>query len=224
MLADFVEITDHAYSGAQLIAMESRMLTALHFQLAVPTAIGFLHQLLAAHAQEGSDERGAAAGNKPAPSPCASSPASPSDWLNNGAGFGSSNGSSRSSYFSAIPAHTAALSPGHGRRLVHLAEYLLELALLNPECMRWRPSVLAAAALRTARAELSVAGPDPLTDQVVASVAADVTAATAEMLHMAAWAAAAASKPPMVFTKYSLSGRSHVALIMAQCLQAWRPA
>ncbi|WIA17786.1 hypothetical protein OEZ85_009299 [Tetradesmus obliquus] len=181
-LQDFVEITDNSYEAADLIRMESLLLRQLHYELAVPTPLHFLHQLLS-HAQ--AEEFGGASPR----GPC--QPANPEQ-----------------------------------ARLQHLAEYLLELALLTPETLRYRPSVVAASALQLAcnllahcAAPCSRAACGKLCRAISAEAAVGLEGCMAELQSMLRWAGSA-QQAPCVRDKYSDARRSCVAL-MGTFAAAW---
>lgn len=170
----FVEITDNTYTTDDLVQMEAITLTTLGFELAVPTSLHFLHQLLA-HAQ-------LETGSSSPRGPC--HPLCPAEAL-----------------------------------LVHLAEYLLELALLTPDTLRFRPSVVAASALQLASDMLSHrCGPSSRAAYSNLCVAISTAASTElhdcmqELAHMHTWAGSAA-QPPSVRDKYSDAAHSYVGLM-----------
>jgi hypothetical protein len=157
--------------------MEAILLTTLGFELAVPTSLHFLHQLLS-HAQM---ETGS------------SSPRGPCHPL--------------------CPAEAV---------LVHLAEYLLELALLTPDTLRFRPSVVAASALQLA-ANLLVTRCDPSSRAAYSNLCTAISSAAGtelgdcmqELQHMHTWASTA-KQPPCVRDKYSGADHSYVGLLKPQ--------
>jgi len=174
VLQDFVEITDNSYSGSDLVRMEALLLSRLDYELAVPTSLHFLHQLLS-HAQLES-------GNMSPGGPC--SPDCPSE-----------------------------------ARLAHMAEYLLELALLTPDTLRYRPSVVAASALQLA-ANYAAASCELSSRLAYINVCHAISTAAAtqldscmeELRRMYRWAGSAVS-PPCVRDKYSDVKHSCVAII-----------
>ena len=169
-----MEITDNSYSHTDLIQMESILLTTLRFELAVPTSLHFLHQLLS-HAQM---ETGS------------SSPRGPCHPL--------------------CPTEAV---------LVHLAEYLLELALLTPDTLRFRPSVVAASALQLAANMLSRkcdpssrAAYSNLCTAIGSAAGTELQDCMQELHHMHTWAGSAA-QPPCVRDKYCDPEHSYVGLM-----------
>jgi hypothetical protein len=101
------------------------------------------------------------------------------------------------------------------RRLAHMAEYLAELALLNPECLRFPPSLVAAAALQLACSLLDAppgarARLAPAAAALAAASEERVRACVGELRRMYAYAAAA-PKPPAVKVKYCAGARCGVA-------------
>lgn len=174
LLQAFVEITDNSYALDDLIQMEAILLTTLGFELAVPTSLHFLHQLLS-HAQM---ETGS------------SSPRGPCHPL--------------------CPTEAV---------LVHLAEYLLELSLLTPDTLRFRPSVVAASALQLA-ADMLARKCDPssraaysnLCIAISDAAGTELEACMQELHHMHSWAGSAA-QPPCVREKYSNAEHSYVGML-----------
>lgn len=175
----FVDITDNSYAPEDLIQMEAILLTTLGFELAVPTSLHFLHQLLS-HAQ-------LETGSSSPRGPC--HPACPTEAV-----------------------------------LVHLAEYLLELALLSPDTLRFRPSVVAAAALQLS-ADMLASRCDPSSRAAYSNLCQAISTAAGEQLedcmqelhHMHAWAGSTA-QPPCVREKYSDIEHSYVGLLSPQQL------
>lgn len=174
---NFVEITDNSYTADDLIQMEAVLLTTLGFELAVPTSLHFLHQLLS-HAQ-------LETGSSSPRGPC--HPLCPNEAL-----------------------------------LVHLAEYLLELALLTPDTLRFRPSVVAASALQLA-ADMLERFCDPSSRAAYSNLCCAISNAAGvqleecmqELQRMHLWAGSAA-QPPCVRDKYSGPEHSHVGMMGPQ--------
>ncbi len=124
----------------------------------------------------------------------------------------SSAGSSGSVISFGAPAGSVSSST---RRAGQLAEYLLELSLLTPDALQYRPSVAAAAALALARKMLgsnAAAGPGELSRAVVAGSEAQVLACMLELARMHEWASSTL-KPPVVKEKYCHRGRGAVAYV-----------
>eukprot|EP00879_Flechtneria_rotunda_P009472 GHRR01009915.1.p1 GENE.GHRR01009915.1~~GHRR01009915.1.p1 ORF type:complete len:253 (+),score=92.99 GHRR01009915.1:1065-1823(+) len=104
-------------------------------------------------------------------------------------------------------------------RLVHLAEYLLELALLTPDTLQYRPSIVAASALQLA-ANLLAASCKPCSRAACSSLCRAISGAAAtklddcmcELQRMHCWAGSA-QQPPCVKDKYNNGRRSYVASI-----------
>jgi hypothetical protein len=172
-LQDFVEITDNSYAAADLIRMEALLLGQLQYELAVPTPLHFMYQLLS-HAQ--AEECGGA------------SPRGPCQ----------PNGPEQA-------------------RLQHMAEYLLELALLTPETLRYRPSMVAASALQLACNLLahccspsSRAACGKLCRAISAEAGVGLEGCMEELKRMLRWAGSA-QQAPCVRDKYSDVRRSCVA-------------
>lgn len=168
-----MEITDNSYTAADLIRMETLLLGQLQYQLAVPTPLHFLHQLLS-HAQ--AEEAGGASPR----GPC--QPSGPEQ-----------------------------------ARLQHMAEYLLELALLTPETLRYRPSVVAASALQLACnllahccSSCSRAACVKLCRALSAEAAVGLDGCMEELKRMLRWSGSA-QQAPCVREKYSDARRSSVA-------------
>jgi hypothetical protein len=116
-----------------------------------------------------------------------------------------------------------ALAPGAlsepPRRIAHLAEYLAELSLLTPECLKYPPSIVAAASLQLSCALL---GAPPGTRARLAPAAEEAAARfgpggddaarrCGEELRRMFVYAATAPRPPAVRFKYALDARSCVA-------------
>lgn len=173
----FVEITDNSYAHDDLVQMEAILLTTVGFELAVPTSLHFLHQLLS-HAQ-------LETGNSSPRGPC--HPLCPNEAL-----------------------------------LVHQAEYLLELALLTPDTLRFRPSVVAASALQLAADMLSRlcdsgsrAAYSGLCSAISAAAGTQLEDCMRELHHMHSWSASA-TQPPCVREKYSDPEHSYVGMMGPQ--------
>jgi len=198
-LADYVDVTDFACSREQVLDTERRILRILKFELALPTSLNFLHQLLLSCGQEGSDEAGRAS----SACSCSSSRVGP----------GRSGSDQRPQGDDGRKSQPAS---NNSRRLVHLAEYLLELMLLTPVALIWRPSVLAAAALQLAANRVhDTSVPCVELAHAVGDHAGDVKAAVNEMCYMVQWAlsSVAAGAAPMVYRKYMQRRRSCAALL-----------
>ncbi|KIY95733.1 Cyclin-A2-1 [Monoraphidium neglectum] len=183
-LSDFVDVTQHSCTAAQLVEMEAHLLCELGFTLMVPTAVTFLALFLPAAAANAADA---------------------------------------DAYLSAAidgdGCDTAACLGEFPRRVAHLAEYLAELSLLTPECLRFPPSLVAAAALNLACSLLDAApGARARLAPAAEAAAAQagpggeerLRACVAELRRMYAYAARA-PRPPAVKTKYCSSKRSCVA-------------
>eukprot|EP00882_Tetradesmus_deserticola_P018004 GHRQ01019318.1.p2 GENE.GHRQ01019318.1~~GHRQ01019318.1.p2 ORF type:complete len:163 (+),score=59.81 GHRQ01019318.1:1352-1840(+) len=153
--------------------MEALLLGQLQYELAVPTPLHFLHQLIShAQAEEG--------GGCSPRGPC--QPAGPEQ-----------------------------------ARLQHMAEYLLELALLTPESLRYRPSVVAASALQLACNLLahccspcSRVACAKLCRAISAEAAVGLAGCMEELKGMLRWSGSA-QQAPCVRDKYSDVRRSSVA-------------
>ena len=101
------------------------------------------------------------------------------------------------------------------RRVGHLAEYLLELGLLTPDVLRYRPSLVAATALYMAVRMLEQADMRTLCQAVTGPGAdADVLSCIRELASMHDWACQV-SKAPAVGDKYSHRSRSCVSKLPA---------
>lgn len=106
--------------------------------------------------------------------------------------------------------------------LVHLAEYLLELALLTPDTLRYRPSVVAASALQLA-ADMLERFCDPSSRAAYSNLCCAISNAAGvhlgdcmqELQRMHLWAGSAA-QPPCVRDKYSGPEHSHVGMMGPQ--------
>lgn len=168
-LQEMVEITDNSYAASDVLRLEGIVLAQLQYQLAVPTPLTFLHQLIS-HVQEDL---------------------------------------SRSSPFYENPADMDSEV-----KLVHGAEYLLELALLTPDILRYRPSVIAASALQLA---LKLVPCDVVVSQACNKLCNALSTAAmqclgeciAELKRMQHWAATA-TQPPSIKLKYSAHQYSYV--------------
>jgi hypothetical protein len=103
-------------------------------------------------------------------------------------------------------------------RLVHLAEYALELCLLSPHALRWRPSVLAASALGLAADILRPPGRHAharLCGSVSAAAGGGLDDCKAEAARMLQWATSTA-QPPAVTEKFSEARYSFVGWLQLQ--------
>eukprot|EP00878_Enallax_costatus_P008313 GHUV01008691.1.p2 GENE.GHUV01008691.1~~GHUV01008691.1.p2 ORF type:complete len:116 (+),score=35.67 GHUV01008691.1:941-1288(+) len=97
---------------------------------------------------------------------------------------------------------------------MHTAEYLLELALLTPDTLRYRPSVVAASALQLS---LELVPCDVVVRQACGKLCSALSSAAgqglagcvAELKRMQYWAATTA-QPPSVKGKYSSHEHSYV--------------
>lgn len=106
--------------------------------------------------------------------------------------------------------------------LVHMAEYLLELALLTPDTLRFRPSVVAASALQLA-ADMLSGKCDPSSRAAYSNLCTAISSAAGteldecmqELHHMHTWAGSAA-QPPCVREKYCGPEHSYVGLLQQQ--------
>ena len=170
-LQEVVDITDNSYAAEDVLRLEAIVLAQLQYQLAVPTSLTFLHQLIS-HVQD----------DLARCSPCYQDP---------------SDAESET-------------------RLIHSAEYLLELALLTPDTLRYRPSVVAASALQLS---LELVHCDVVVRQACGKLCSALSGAAGERLEgciadlkrMQYWAATAA-QPPSVKGKYSSHVHSYVGI------------
>lgn len=182
-LQEVIEITDHSYAADDVLRMEALVLAQLEYQLAVPTSLTFLHQLVS-HVQEDL---------------------------------------SRSSPFYQDPAEAESEV-----RLMHTAEYLLELALLTPDTLRYKPSVIAASALQLS---LELVTCDVVVRQACSKLCSALSSAAAQGLDgcvaelkcMQYWAATAA-QPPSMKAKYSSHQYSYAGVAPACDISKTEPA
>lgn len=251
-LGDFVDVTQHSCSSAQLIDMEAHLLRELGFTLMVPTAMTFLELYLPAAAANAADadaylsaaidgdgcdsdtsaetsSSGASYLSRSSSSsangrmPCADVPSGPRAAPRYPYPIG---GPCASMVQSAVggcvvgaPVTAAGSLAEFPRRVAHLAEYLAELSLLSPECLRYLPSLVAAAALNLACSLLDA----PPGTRVRLAPAAEAAAAhvgpggqemlracMGELRRMFVYAAHA-PRPPAVKAKYCSPKRHCVA-------------
>lgn len=132
---DFVYISDKAYTREQILGMEKQMLNALGFQLTVPTPYLFLQRWIKAAKAE---KARAEADGVPCTCRFPGVPAAPQDHL---------------------PAFISLSSSAPMQDTAMLAQYLVELALVDYQSLRYTGSLLAAAAVYTAQRCMSA--PEP---------------------------------------------------------------
>jgi hypothetical protein len=116
------------------------------------------------------------------------------------------------------PAQHAAPAAPAAQQVAHLAEYFLELALLTPEALHYRPSLVAATALQMAVCMLDQPDMTALCMAVTGGATQQVRSCIRELASMHEWAAKTC-KAPAVADKYSHRSRSCVSRLPAEAVR-----